>query len=46
VDPETRRNQVGDLGDDKDRNQQWPRMLLEKVEAGFVVAVVSIDICV
>lgn len=44
LDPETRRNQVGDLGDDKDWNQQRPRMLLEKIEARCVVAVVGIDV--
>jgi hypothetical protein len=44
LDPETRRNQVGDLGDDKDRNQQRPRMLLEKIEARCVVAVVGVDV--
>lgn len=44
LDPETRRNQVRDLGDDKDGNQQRPRMFPEKVEAGCVVAVVGIDV--
>jgi hypothetical protein len=44
LDPETRRNQIGDFGDDKDRNQQRPGMFLEKVEAGCVVAVVGIDV--
>lgn len=44
LDPETRCNQVGDLGDDEDRNQQRPGMVLEKVEAGCMVAVVRIDV--
>lgn len=44
LDTESRRDQIGNFGDHEDRDEQRPGMLLEKLEARCVVAVVRVDV--
>jgi hypothetical protein len=41
---ETGAEQVDDLGDDEDRDDEWPRMGLQKLEALPVMPVITIDV--
>lgn len=36
--------EIGDLGDDELRHEQWPRMGLEELQARFMVGVVLVDV--
>lgn len=44
LDTEARRDEVGNLAHDEDRDEQRPRVALEQFEALGVVAVVSVDV--
>jgi hypothetical protein len=37
-------DEIGDLGDDELRHEQWPRMGFEQLQACFMVAVVLVDV--
>lgn len=44
LDTEARRDKIGDLAHDEDRDEQWSGVALEQFEALGVVAVVSVDV--